>query len=224
MDRGDRRGYRSRRHRRLTLAAVAVGCIGLMSTTVTGCSDNQPTQRAAAPSVNLASAPTNVQWADFHGMRIPQAKEGPHDFTDAVAPDGFDRSPVGAALDAINATVRLSVAHDGEWPTVVRKLVAPGATRDAFITSRIQLSTTSDVPAAEAPTIQGWKVTSFDPSKATVDIYSQMPDGSHTLNHTTVLWTSAGDWQLLLPESTATTSPVVAVAATPADMVRVRTT
>lgn len=153
-------------------------------------------------------------------MRIPQAAEGPTEVTDAVAPEGFDRTPPGAGLAAVNAIVRLSVALDDQWPQVVRELIAPGQTRDDFITNRIQLSTTSGVPTGQAPQVQGWKLTAFTPDKTSVDIYTRLPDGSMTVNHTTVVWAPAfGDWRLLLPDAAAGASPVDAITATPTDMV-----
>ena len=162
----------------------------------------------------LTAAPTNVTWVGFNGMSIPAAAQGPHT-KDDVAPHGFDRTPPGAALAAINATVRLSVATDSQWPAVTRTLIAPGQARDAFIRSRIQLSTTQPVPAGQAPAIQGWVVRSFTPDNAQVDVISRMPDGSLTDNHTTVVWTAGGDWGLLLPDATSTARPVDPIAAIP---------
>lgn len=166
-------------------------------------------------TIPLNTAPTGVSWVGFDGMSIPQATQGPHT-PDEVAPHGFDRTPPGAALAAINATIRMSVATDEQWPTVTRTLIAPGTARDDFIRNRIQLSTTAPVPAGQAPTVQGWTVTAFTLDRADVDVVTAMPDRSLALNHTTVVWTAAGDWGLLLPENTTTTHrPVEAITTLP---------
>lgn len=169
----------------------------------------------------LNTAPVALTWTSFNGMKIPAAKQGPH-VPDDVAPHGFDRTPPGAALAAINATIRISVAFDNQWPEVVRTNVAPGTTRDGFITNRIQVSTTTGVPAGQAPRVIGWKVTSYTADRAGVDIFTQMPDQSLTVNHTTVVWTAFGDWGLLLPAPTATTAPVAAITAVPGDAVQLK--
>jgi hypothetical protein len=214
-----------RQHRRsglglrlITLLSAICALVGL----VAGCGSD-PEDAAPSPSptpIPLSAPPTELRWVEFNGMRIPQAKEGPHQLSDVVAPHGFDRTPPGAGLAAVNAIVRLSVALDNQWPSVVRELVAPGPTRDSYITNRIQLSTTSGVPAGQAPQVQGWTLTAFTPDKASVDIYTRMPDDSMTVNHTTVVWAPAfSDWRLLLPDASTGASPVDAVTATPADMV-----
>lgn len=197
--------------------------IGLLA----GCGSEPDTATPSTPQqIPLTAPPTDLRWVQFNGMRLPpQAAEGPpHEMSDVIAPPGgFDRTPPpGAGLAAVNAIVRLSVALDDQWPPqVVRELLAPGQARDDFITNRIQLSTTSGVPAGQAPQVQGWKLTAFTPpDKASVDIYTRLPDRSMTVNHTTVVWAPAfGDWRLLLPDAAAGASPVDAISATPTDMV-----
>ncbi len=187
-----------------------------------GCgSDDPSTSPSSAASVPVNTAPTALRWTSFNGMSIPAAGQGPHT-DDDVAPKGFDHTPPGAALAAINATIRISVAFDNQWPEVVRTNLAPGTARDAFITSRIQLSTTTPVPAGTAPRVIGWKVTDYTAQRASVDIFTQMPDQSLTVNHTTVVWTAFGDWGLLLPEAGATSSPVAAIDALPGDAVQLK--
>jgi hypothetical protein len=193
--------------------AVAVALVALLGA-CSSSGDDHPAPSASSQSVATTAAPTGVAWTEFNGMRIPAADQGPHT-DDDIAPHGFDRTPPGAALAAINATIRLSVATDNQWPQVTRLLIAPGAARDAFIRNRIQLSTTDSVPAGQAPTIQGWVVRSFTPTTAKVDVISQMPDGSLADNHTTVVWTAAGDWGLLLPDAASTARPVEPIDAIP---------
>lgn len=190
-----------------------------------GCGGDGDTDTAASATTappRLDAPATGLTWTSFNGMSIPQAEEGPR-VKDAVAPHGYEQSPPGAALAAINATIRISVATDSQWPSVVRTEVAPGPTRDAFIANRIQLSTTTSVPAGQAPKVVGWKVTGYELPQATVDIYTEMPDKSMAVNHTTVAWTAASDWGLVLPDtSEGGTVAVEAISAIPAGAVHVK--
>lgn len=189
---------------------------------VSGCGGDSGEDTASQPTpVRLDAPPTNLTWASFNGMSIPQADQGPRT-PDQLAPRGFEQSPAGAALAAINATIRMSVATDDQWPQIVRTLLAPGPARDAFIASRIQLSTTSPVPAGQAPLVLGWQVTAFTPQQAGVDVFTQLPDQSLAVNHTTVVWTGFGDWGLLLPDTNAAVPAVQTVSAVPAGAVRIK--
>jgi hypothetical protein len=193
---------------------------------VAGCggdSGGEDTTTQPTP-VRLDAPPTNLTWASFNGMSIPQADQGPRT-PDQFAPSGFEQSPTGAALASINATIRMSVATDDQWPQIVRTLLAPGPQRDAFIANRIQLSTTDPVPAGQAPQVLGWQVASFTPQRAAVDVYTQLPDRSLTVNHTSVVWTGFGDWGLLLPDTrtTSSTAPAVqTISAVPVSAVRIK--
>lgn len=190
---------------------------------VAGCGgDSAGEDTSAQPTpVRLDAPPTNLTWTSFNGMSIPQADQGPRT-PDQFAPRGFEQSPAGAALASINATIRMSVATDEQWPQIVRTLLAPGPQRDTFIASRIQLSTTDPVPAGQAPQVVGWQVTGFTPQQAGVDVYTQLPDQSLAVNHTTVVWTGFGDWGLLLPDAKASTPAVQTISTVPPGAVRIK--
>ena len=160
-----------------------------------------------APGDQQSSAPNQLRWIDFNGMAIPQAQQGPHN-PDPVHPTGFDRSPAGAALAAVNATVRLSVANDEQWAQIVRLNTAPTAGRDWFIQNRIQVSVTRTVNAGEAERVIGYRVRAFNEFGANVDIYTEAPDSSKLVTYTQVQWLPGNeDWGLVLPAATDPTSP-----------------
>lgn len=189
---------------------------------VVGCgSDDTAPAGPSSSAVPVNAAPTGLAWTTFNGMSIPTASQGPH-ILDDVAPHGFDRTPPGAALAAINATIRLSVAFDDQWPAVVRTSIAPGGARDRFIADRIQLSTTTPVPAGQAPKVVAWKVTDYTPARAAVDIFTVYPDRSMAVNHVIEVWTGLGDWGRVLPDATATTSAVSSITAIPGDAVQLK--
>ncbi|CAM3318433.1 Lipoprotein [Williamsia muralis] len=219
MDRSHLRGHRGGRAP-LTVLVAALLAVVLAVAGCGGGDSGKDTSPQPTP-VRLDAPPTNLTWTSFNGMSIPQADQGPRT-PDQLAPRGFEQSPPGAALAAINATIRMSVATDTQWPQIVRTLLAPGPTRDAFIASRIQLSTTDPVPAGQAPRVLGWQVTEFTPQQTNVDVFTQLPDQSLTVNHTTVVWTGFADWGLLLPEAATTTPAVQTISAVPAGAVRIK--
>ncbi|AUH70581.1 MULTISPECIES: hypothetical protein [Gordonia] len=144
-------------------------------------------------------------------MQIPTGEQGPQ-HADPVAPTGYDRSPAGAVLAAVSATIRMSVADDTQWPTVGQKLIAPGTERDAWAVDRAQVSITAPVKAGQAPKVEAYSITDSSPDRVTVKIYSRLSDGSYTENTAATQWV-AGDWRLALASGD---KPVVrAVSAVP---------
>ncbi|MGV9678771.1 hypothetical protein ACWDSJ_26105 [Nocardia sp. NPDC003482] len=189
------------------VAALAVSLLGLAA--LVGCTSHTDTTPAVS-NADVHAAPTNLRSDRFQGIVVPLADQGPHRQTDAAA-TGFDHSPVGAALAAIQATVRMSVATDNQWPTVGQQMLAPGPGRDAWAVARAQLSIT-EPPSGPVVTILGYQVTSYTPDRAATAIYSLQPDSSLTCNTATVVW-MAEDWKLLLPDQ-----PQVPVVANPTSL------
>lgn len=168
--------------------------------------------------VDLSAPPTNVHWVDFQGMQIPQADEGPRN-PDAVAPTGFDRSPAGAALAAINATVRISVADGNQWSAVSNLNLAPGPGRDWYAVNRVQVSMDRRVSPGDAERVIGYRVRAYNEAGANVDIFTEAPDSSKLVTFTQVAWTYNGDWGLVPPRQDDHDNRKVAIATTPADAV-----
>ncbi|MGQ4618981.1 hypothetical protein [Nocardia sp. R7R-8] len=202
------------RHLALRAGVAAAGPI--LATGLLACgSDETRDPPPDTGSTATTAAPTGVRWQPFQGVDLPVADEGPHRVDGPVA-TGFDRAPAGAALAAIQATVRMSIATDGQWPAVGQRMLAPGPGRDAWATARAQISITAPITAG-SPKVLGYVITRYSLDATDVDIYSTHPDNSVACNHTTVVW-HGDDWRLHLPD-TPTTAPVTAVAAAPPDLV-----
>lgn len=133
-------------------------------------------------------------------MSIPQGQQGPAS-PDPVAPAGYERSPAGAALAAMSAVVRSSVASDEQWPRV-GQLIEPGERRDLWSINRAQISIVEPVKAAQAPQIVAYRIADYSKDTAVVHIVTEQPDKSLTENTAQVAW-QAGDWYLRLPASGA---------------------
>ncbi|MEV4237075.1 hypothetical protein AB0J47_18075 [Nocardia sp. NPDC049737] len=179
------------------------------------CGSANPSESDATPSTAAVAEPTGLRWQSFQGVDLPVAEQGPRHIEAAVA-SGYDRSPAGAALAAIQTTVRMSIATDSQWPTVGQRMLAPGPGRDAWATARAQISITAPITSG-APKVLGYQVPRYTLDAADVDIYTSHPDNSVTCNHTHVLW-QGEDWRLQVPDNPAAAS-VMAVAVPPVDMV-----
>ncbi len=197
--------------RRKAIAVVMLA--GLL--TVAGCGDTNTDHETTdtAPAVPLI--PSGLSWRTWQGIELPVAEQGPRLIDGAVASD-FDHSPVGAALAAIHATVRMSVAPDGQWALVGQRMLAPGLGRDRWATARAQISISSPATAT-LPTILGYVVATYDDTETCVDIYSTYPDHSITRNTATLRWATDG-WRLVLADQSAE-NLVTAVDSVPAAMV-----
>lgn len=171
-----------------------IGLLGIAS--LTGCT-TPGDHTTPSPSADIYAAPTNLTTTVYQGISLPVAEQGPHTVTGAVAA-GFAHSPVGAALAAIHALVRISVAPDDQWATVGQQMLAPGAGRDDWAVARAQMSITTPVTGAP-PKILGYRITGYTPARADTAIYTQQPDTSLTCNTATAIWAD-DDWKLLLPE------------------------
>ncbi|GGK39792.1 hypothetical protein [Nocardia camponoti] len=193
---------------RAAVRPVIVGVVLLAATT--GCGHD-------ADGPDLAAAPTGVRWQDYQGVAVPVAEQGPTSVSSGVA-TGFEHSPRGAGLAAINHTIRLSVAPDSQWSGVVNAQVVPGPARDEWAINRVQLSITAAAQVEYAPKLLGYNITEYGAEQSKVDVYTAYSDASRAVNHTTVRW-YGDDWRLQLPDPGSTARPIDAIDALPEGIV-----
>lgn len=186
----------------------------LCAAVLTACGESDPGP-TTAPATSQVRSPSGLRWEMFHGVDLPIADQGPDRIDGAVAA-GFDRNPAGAALAAIHASVRMTLATDTQWPRVGQQMLAPGPGRDAWATARAQISITAPI-TEDPPKILGYRTTGDTDTAADVEIYAIHPDNSVTCHSTRVVW-HTGDWRLHLPDNPAD-GLVTAVTAPPADLV-----
>jgi hypothetical protein len=192
---------------------AAAGVLGAAVLAAAGCGDGA----GGAARPDPERPPSGVRWQPYQGVALPVTDQGPARDS-AGAATGFQRNPPGAAVAAITHTVRLSVATDSQWPTVIAQEVAPGPARDEWAVNRVQLSITGPAAPQYAPRVLGYRVTAYTPDRSTADVYTEYSDGSRAVNHTTVEWLAA-DWRLQLPGPDTTTRPVDSIDQLPTDIV-----
>lgn len=154
----------SRKHRIGVMAVLAftgpVAAAGLPA-----CSDEDTSESAQPSATATVTVPTGLRWQTFQGVDLPVADQGPR-HTDGPVASGFARSPAGAALTAIHATVRISIATDNQWPAVGQRMLAPGPGRDSWATARAQISITTPITSG-APKVLGYVIPRYTPTPPT---------------------------------------------------------
>lgn len=169
----------------------------------TACGSDDPAAptepTVTSQAVDPAAPPEQVSWQAYQSIDLPtSAVSGPKSISPAAS--GYQHSPQGAALAAIQTTVRISTAPDNQWAAQVRASVAPGTGRDEFMINRAQLSISPGAPQDEArPTLRGYVMRDYSDERTNVDIITSYSDGSLLSTATHMLWRD-GDWKLVLPD------------------------
>lgn len=188
---------------RVRLAAVLLAA-GLAATGCSGDSDDSDkTDDPTGP--DLSAEPTNVTWSTVGNsgeVKVPTADEGPESVGTYGEATGFDQSPVGAGLAAVNGPLRVSFAPDTQWEHAVEASIAPGESRDELLTNRAALETTGEVDDEFVPAIAGWRVTDYTDQDATVEVFSSYSDESLSRTTYELVWLD-GDWKIQLPGDVA---------------------
>lgn len=165
--------------------------------------DEQP--QADAPQWDLSAAPTQARWSNLNGLQVPSAKEGPED-TKPVR-HGYNESPQGAVLAAINGQAQLAVTGDSAWPDVSRQVLAPGKGRDQWAQGRALASIKGSVPADQAAKFKGFKVKDFDKERTTVVLAVEYPKVGLVATPVQLTWLS-NDWRIVLPPQDQTVESI----------------
>ncbi len=198
---------------RRRVSASAAAALMIVATVV-GCSDDPAAVGDAPAAIDVAAPPAEVTWRPYQGVDVPYSNvDGPAADTSSAAPTGYSATPQGAVLAAIQGQARLALAPDTAWATVTRTLVAPGDGRDAFAIARSAASITDAADPATTAAFTGFRVSSYDESRAVVDVATTMPGGQLTAVPVTVLRTT-GDWKIALPAPTGAEDDPTAPAAT----------
>lgn len=181
-----------------TVGATLATTTLVLASAACGSDDSDPTEAATPETVDVTAAPEQVTWQTYQSIALPvSAVSGPKATTPAASE--YELTPQGAALAAVNTSVRISTAPDDQWAAQVRASVAPGAGRDDFMVNRAQLSISSGQTQADAlPHVRGYVVREYAEPNASVDIITSYSDGSVLSTTAQMLWRD-GDWKLVLP-------------------------
>lgn len=197
-------------------AALAVAAVAALAV-LTGCGADSHDPDPAPQPPDPGRAPADVRWQTWQGVALPIGGEDGPTTIDATA-SGFTQTPQGAALAAIQHSIRMALSPDDAWTTVAARSLVTGPGKDAWVQARVLVSIKGTDPSV-APRIAGYEITNWTPDTTDVTVYTTYPDDSVLASDTTVKWT-AGDWRLLLPDPATQKVTVRDVATVPAGAVR----
>ncbi|MET9490030.1 hypothetical protein [Nocardia sp. NPDC006630] len=199
------------------LAATAV-----ITTAVAGCGSATHHEAAPTPPPDPGRAPAQVQWKSWQGVQLPYSSvDGPATVSGAAT--GYSHSPQGAAIAAIQDSLRTSLSPDSLWSQVAAKSLVTGPGKDAFVLARAQFSITGPADPRIAPAVVGYHFTTYTPGRAEIALYTRFPDKSLAAYHHVMTWTG-GDWRLVLPDPGAKTPVMESIATLPSGTVRFEAT
>ncbi|MGK2321207.1 hypothetical protein [Gordonia rhizosphera] len=178
---------------------------------------NKPVQLPANPAGQILpqtaptpadrnAAPAGLIWEKLYDLPIVpfSTSDGPTTITDGV-PQGWSRTPQGAALAGISILSMWLGAPDGPSVTVQNTLLSGDAQviADQARSSRPVRQVALTDPELAAGTIQGVTVSSYSPTFATVDIGAgpvydnDHPSGAYAVSTLNLTWTQ-GTWKLIV--------------------------
>lgn len=145
--------------------------------------------------------PKDLEWVSVHGNSWPvSATVGPKK-TDVDVPGCFDRSPVGAALAAVNTiqSFRTADLDDALQILDARFVHNTGSEKTAEGVSK----TYPEQPASSRPLVleTGYTVMMFTPDTARIQLVEQWPGKSQFTGFTVTLQWVDGDWRVELLDS-----------------------
>lgn len=175
------------RIRRGVAAVIVVAAV----TSISGCGSDDGGQ---GPGVGLSSGPSGVHWVTVGPVRVPVADQGPVATSGTAVGYGFERSPRGVGLAAMNIPVRVSFSSDSEWPEVVSRSVVANAARDELVTSRVGYKVTG-FDRELAPVLEGYRIERYSDDVADVDVFTSYSDRSKAVTSYHLVWDS-GDWKM----------------------------
>lgn len=145
----------------------------------------------AVPTV----APQGVTWELFQTVALPSSAAGPRVRRGPICA-GYDRSPEGALIAALQISTRRLVTPQDGWRQVNLEQVMPSSGRDRFIRLRAQVG--DEPPVGGAGQTAGFKFVSYTPEVAVIEIATRFPGRTtYQVTNLTVRW-SEGDWRLVL--------------------------
>jgi hypothetical protein len=168
-------------------------------------------ERRAAPTSPDTPTGTGLDWADFHGIRLPQSAESGPRHTQGGLAWGFADTQEGALLAAVNIAVRTAA----QWgpaiyqPTIRHQVTGPDATAllkaDAvgYAALRAAARARPGQPAGRGYAVEaGYRFADYTPAEAAVDIVTEGPDSAETTvmvaTRVEVVW-QRGDWRVMAP-------------------------
>ena len=186
----------TRRLAAITAAALTVGTLGACS------SDDHDDKQ---DTLDTTSAPTNATWSGYAGIQVPTSEEqGP--LNDDPVLHGYEHSPQGAVLAAMNTQAQMALAGDDKYADVSTYTLAPGKGRDQWVQGRTLATVDGEVDPEQAPTFQGFRVDNYSDESAVVVLATDYPESGLLAYPVQVNWIN-DDWRVVPAPQEAGVTP-----------------
>lgn len=157
--------------------------------------DLTPSPAATADEGPLLVAP-EVDWQLFAGVPLPYSKTAGPLKVDGPVYSGYERSPAGALVAAVQLGYRYLLTPGEGWREVLQRQVLPGVGRGVFARNRATVDV--DDPPGTYGQPAGFRFAAFTADVASIQLVSRFPTtGSLQVVTVTVKWVD-GDWRLEL--------------------------
>ncbi|MBT2432297.1 hypothetical protein J7F01_08785 [Streptomyces sp. ISL-22] len=138
-------------------------------------------------------APIGLSWKKFGPINLPASKDAGPAVVDGGVARCYAHTPRGALLALTNISIRSSNGPD--WRDVVDQQVYPDEAQEVFEqgVAASRADQTSDFPSS-TPTLAGYKLISYTPDTAVIDLAFDTPGGTVLTMVLTARW-HEGDWK-----------------------------
>ena len=138
-----------------------------------------------------------VSWQLFSGVALPTSPSYGPRTVDGPVYAGYQRSQAGALIAAAQIGTRYLLTPGQGWRDVARLQLLPGTGRAVFLTARAGVDELT-VPPGTYGQLAGFRVVTFTPDVAVLQLISRFAlTGRLQLTTTTLKWVG-GDWRLEL--------------------------
>ncbi|MFJ3825992.1 hypothetical protein [Streptomyces nodosus] len=138
-------------------------------------------------------APIGLSWKKFGPINLPASKDAGPAVIDGQVARCYAHTPRGALLALTNISIRS--ANGPDWREVVAQQVYPNEAQEVFEqgVAASRVDQTSDFPSS-TPTLAGYKLISYTPDTAVIDLAFDTPGGMVLTMVLTARW-HEGDWK-----------------------------
>lgn len=148
---------------------------------------------ASNSSITITTAPEGVTWSVLGGRALPVSKTYGPTRSDGPVYAGYQRSPSGALLAAINIQWRAGLSPNGGWRQVLREQIMPGQGRDVI--ESVGFPDNPTPPEDGYGQTAGFRFVTFSPDRAVVEEALRFRNGLLQVQRLTVVW-DRDDWRL----------------------------
>lgn len=200
-------------HRHVTVGAALLTSVLLL----TSCGSDEEASGSQGP--DLSAPPQKLSLSNVKGVKLPVSSvHGPRDVGTYSDASGWEHSPQGAALAAVNGSIRPMLADDKHWEDAAAAAFAPTAGRDVFTQARVSIIGKGIDKTLLPTAFNGYKFNDYSDEHAAVTVFTSYTDGSKAANEYQMDFTG-GDWKIHLPDDGDAGGSVEAVDNFPDDMV-----